>query len=41
MAARFASPAVKAQVDRKADAVLNRHPHRNLGPFLHPPKSRR
>lgn len=48
--AQHASPAVKAQVDRKANAILGKHPrdgsreklpphpHRNLGDYLHSKK---
>lgn len=39
-ASQFASPAVKATVDRKADRVLGKHPHKNLGGYLHPKKSK-
>ena len=36
MATKYAPHAVKAAVDRKANAVL--HPHKNLGGYLHPSK---
>lgn len=39
LAAQHASPAVKARVDAKANAMLHKggaHPHRNLGSYLHP-----
>lgn len=39
-AAQHASPAERTMIDAKANRVLDRHPHRNLGGYLHPRKDK-
>ena len=38
-ASRFASPSQEKRIDAKANQVL-RHPHANLGGYLHPKKGK-